>query len=304
MPQSTSPKIAFLGTGIMGSKMAARLLSAGYEATIWNRSPAKSEPLRSMGATIAATPSEACAEADLVIVMLSTGSVVDDVLFSPDDSVATPATNARKNAIFIVMSSIPVAVAKSQAEKLERIGKAYIDAPVSGGEVGAENGSLTIMAGGRNDSIEAARPILETMGRITRVGDVGAGQLAKLANQTIVGITISAVAEAFLIAEKGGVNLNSLLSALRGGFADSSVLRKHGVNIAQQQFEPGAYAHVQLKDLVTAEQQAASESLKLTVLPTVRKLYADMCENDRSELDHSGVYLEIRDQAIKTDAEK
>jgi 2-hydroxy-3-oxopropionate reductase len=195
------------------------------------------------------------------------------------------------------MSSIPVPTAHAQAERLQALGKHYVDAPVSGGEPGAIAGTLTIMAGGKADIIEGARPLIETMGRLTRVGAAGCGQLAKLANQTIVGITIGAVSEAFLLAEEGGVDLQALLTALQGGFADSSVLRKHGVNIAERRFVPGAHAHVQLKDLTTAQEQARSEELDLIITPVVRALYEDMCVHGRAELDHSGLYLEIASRA-------
>lgn len=292
------PKIAFLGTGIMGAPMAAHIARAGFPLTVWNRTAAKTESLRELGVAIARNPSEACFEAEYIFVMLSTGAVVDDVLFSKSNDTGSPAEVSAKGAVFVVMSSIPTRMAETQAHELMNIGRKYIDAPVSGGESGAISGKLTIMAGGDADTIQRAKPILELMGRLTHVGKTGTGQLSKLANQTIVGVTICAVAEAILLAEQGGANVSAMLSALEGGFADSAVLRKHGKNIVNRDFEPGAHAHVQLKDLCTAETQAESTNLDPILLPVVRALFQDMCDHGRSRLDHSGVYLELRDKAL------
>jgi 2-hydroxy-3-oxopropionate reductase len=173
----------------------------------------------------------------------------------------------------------------------------YVDAPVSGGEKGAIEASLTIMAGGDSQIVDKANEILSTMGRVTRVGPVGCGQLAKLANQTIVGITIDAVAEALLLAEAGGANPGAVREALMGGFADSTILRQHGERMIAGNFEPGAKSEVQLKDLRTSRELAESLGLDLPVLRLTESLYQAMCDEGRSELDHSGLFVHLRDRS-------
>ncbi|MCA8896661.1 MAG: NAD(P)-dependent oxidoreductase, partial [Amphiplicatus sp.] len=196
--------------------------------------------------------------------------------------------------LVIVMSSIPVETARAQSEKLAAIGVSYIDAPVSGGERGAIAGTLTIMAGGEIEDIERARPLFEAMGRVTRVGPAGTGQLAKLANQTIVGITIGAVAEALLLAEAGGADISAVREALTGGFADSTILRQHGQRMAEDRFEPGAHAHVQLKDLSTAATLAEKFGLDSPLTNLTKELYTEMCEGKARDLDHSALYLHLK----------
>jgi len=223
--------------------------------------------------------------ADFVIIMLSSGPVVDAVLFEEHESGRNVASYLKAGACVIVMSSIPVETSREQATRLAATDVRYIDAPVSGGEKGAKDATLTIMAGGLDEDIQNAREVLATMGRVTHVGPTGSGQLAKLANQTIVGITIDAVSEALLLAEAGGADLTAVHKALTCGFADSTILRQHG--------EPGAKAKIQLKDLRTSRELAESLGLDLPVLKLTESLYRDMCANGRSELDHSALYLEL-----------
>lgn len=278
-------RIGFLGTGIMGLPMCRHLLRAGYPVSVWNRTLSKAEPLAADGADIAATARAAVQHADYVIVMLSSGPVVTDVLF--DESVRAA---LRPGSTVIVMSSIPVETSRDHAQRLEAIDVAYIDAPVSGGERGAIEASLTIMAGGDGQTVSRARELLETMGRLTHVGPSGCGQLAKLANQTIVGITIDAVAEALLLARAGGADLAAVRSALLGGFADSTILRQHGLRMITGDFAPGGKSEVQLKDLSTSLQLAESLGLSLPVLRLTTSLYRSMCEQGMGELDHSALY--------------
>ena len=172
----------------------------------------------------------------------------------------------------------------------------YIDAPVSGGERGAIEANLTIMAGGAATAVARVGDVLACMGRVTRVGPVGCGQLAKLANQTIVGITIDAVAEALLLAKAGGADPAAVRDALLGGFADSTILRQHGERMLTGNFEPGAKSVVQLKDLRTSRKLAHKLGLDLPVLRLTESLYQEMCDDGRSELDHSGLYLHLADR--------
>lgn len=290
-------KVAFFGTGIMGLPMAGHVLNAGHQVKVWNRSPAKAQPLTALGGIICDTPSEAAAGADIIITMLLDGPTTDKVLLEKDKSGYTPLDTMAAGAIVVVMSSIPVDVTKNQAQKVAAVGGRYIDAPVSGGEKGAKDATLTIMAGGAAADIDAAKSVLSTMGKVTRVGDVGAGQLAKLANQMIVGITIGAVSEAMLLLKEGGADLAAVHQALMGGFADSTIWRQHGQRMIEQNFTPGGRAAVQLKDLRTAAAQAAEEGLNLPILNLLHTLYQDMCAHGRADLDHSGLYLELADRA-------
>lgn len=285
--------IAFLGTGIMGAPMCEQLLDHGYTVRVWNRSSEKSLPLAAKGATVCATPVDAVADAQLIVFMLSTGPVVDSVLFDPDLSGKSVADYIEPGADVVVMSSIPVETSRRQAQQLAERGIGYVDAPVSGGEKGAREASLTIMAGGDLTAIKSSRSVLEVMGRLTHVGPPGSGQLAKLANQTIVGITISAISEALLLAEAGGADPVAVRNALMGGFADSTVLRQHGERILERKFTPGAKAEIQLKDLRTSRELADSLGLDLPVLRLTESLYRDMCRHGYGSLDHSALYLEL-----------
>jgi 3-hydroxyisobutyrate dehydrogenase-like beta-hydroxyacid dehydrogenase len=287
----TSPRVAFVGTGIMGTPMARHLLDAGYPLAVWNRSPEKTAALVRAGGKTAASCADALRGADVVICMLSTGPVIDQVLFAADANGVVPAQTMRPGAVLVVMSSIPVETSQRQAKYLAERGVHYVDAPVSGGEGGAKSGRLTIMAGGEESVIARIRPALETMGTVTRVGPVGMGQLAKLANQMIVGITIGAVAEALLMAKRGGADIVAVLQALGGGFADSTVLRVHGKRMASGDFQPGARAVYQLKDLDTAQDFASGLGMQLPLLSKTRELYQRMCATELAELDHSALYL-------------
>lgn len=295
MMQADHDALLFIGTGIMGAPMARNLEKAGFNLTAWNRSPEKARALKSAAiapvddlATLRKTKRD-------VIIMLSTGAVVDEILFGDDENSGI-VQQLEPGSLVIVMSSIPVERARAQSAKLAKRGVAYLDAPVSGGERGAIDATLTIMAGGEASDIERAHPLFEAMGRVTHVGPVGSGQLAKLANQTIVGITIGAVAEALLLAEAGGANVNAVREALIGGFADSTILRQHGQRMVEDRFAPGAHAHVQLKDLSTAAALADSFKLDSPLMRLTKDLYEEMCAGDARNLDHSALYLHLKDR--------
>jgi 3-hydroxyisobutyrate dehydrogenase-like beta-hydroxyacid dehydrogenase len=286
-------RLAFLGTGIMGRSMCEHLLGAGYEVHVWNRTSCKVLPLIKSGAVQADSAAEAVDGADVVVIMLSSGPVVSDVLFgrTMGDSVAD---RLRPGSTVVVMSSIPVETAKDHAARLLEREVMYVDAPVSGGEKGAVEACLTIMAGGEETAVTHVKKILTAMGNVTHVGPVGCGQLAKLANQTIVGITIDAVAEAFLLVEAGGADVAAVREALLGGFADSTILRQHGKRMIEREFKPGAKAEIQLKDLRTSRVLADSLGLNLPVLRLTESLYKRMCNDGSAELDHSALYEFLR----------
>jgi len=237
------PRIAFLGIGLMGAPMTRNLLNAGYPMTLWNRTESKCEPFADE-ATIAKSPAEAVADADVVITMLENGQVVDDVLVAQGAIAAL-----KEGALLIDMSSVQPSVARGHGALAAEQGAGYLDAPVSGGTVGAAEARLSIMAGGSEVDVARALPVFEVLGKCTRIGSVGAGQLAKLANQAIVGITIGAVSEALLLAAKGGADPAAVREALMGGFAGSRILELHGQRMIDRDFAPGAPARIQLKDL-------------------------------------------------------
>jgi 3-hydroxyisobutyrate dehydrogenase-like beta-hydroxyacid dehydrogenase len=290
-------RIALLGTGIMGGHMARRLALAGFSVAVWNRTLAKAEKLREFGIRLTASPSAACSDADVAIVMLSNGPVVEEVLFSEDASGRKPAETLAPGAVLVVMSSIPVEYCQAQAERLASRGVGYVDAPVSGGEPGARDGTLAILAGGEPDVIAGLADVFAVLGRATRLGPAGTGQLTKLANQIIVGGTMIAVAEALHFATCGGADPAAVRSALMGGFAESKILAIHGERMVERNFVPGGPAEYQLKDIRTAQALAGKLGLHLTLLDSMIGIFSDMIANQGTGLDVSGVMLEVERRA-------
>ena len=284
-------KIAFLGTGLMGAPMARRLLAAGFALTVWNRDRSKAEPLAADGATVAATAVEAARGASVLFTMLTNGGAVGEVLFG-----SGVADVLETGVVVIDNSSIPPAIAREHAFKLAERGIRHIDAPVSGGVVGAEAGTLAIMAGGDADVIDSVRDVLAPLGRITRVGPSGTGQLAKLGNQQIVAVTIGAIAEAMLLVEAGGGSREAFRAAIRGGFAESRILDLHGQRMIERNFEPGGTARNQLKDLDTVLAAAQNLSLNLPLTEVIRAEFAVFVENGGGEQDHSGLLQYLEDK--------
>ncbi|WP_417547720.1 NAD(P)-dependent oxidoreductase [Marinobacter segnicrescens] len=283
----TAPHIAFLGIGLMGAPMVHNLLAAGFPMTLWNRTARKCEPFE-VSATIAATPAEAVAGADVVITMLENGDVVESVLVAQG---VMPAL--RPDAVLVDMSSVQPSLARRHAALAAEQGAGYLDAPVSGGTRGAEAGTLSIMAGGKADTLGKVRPVFEALGQVTHIGPVGAGQLAKLANQAIVGITIGAVSEALLLAAKGGADPVAVREALMGGFAGSKILEQHGQRMIDRDFAPGAPARIQLKDLRMILDEARSEGLTLPLAQLAHNSYLSLVANGHADVDHSGLLLEL-----------
>ncbi|NMT62576.1 NAD(P)-dependent oxidoreductase [Marinobacter orientalis] len=279
--------IAFLGVGLMGAPMVRNLLGAGFPITLWNRTASKCEPFQSE-AGIAGSPKDAIRDADVVITMLENGDVVDGVMVDQGGIGALKA-----GAVYIDMSSVQPSLARRHAELAREQGAGYVDAPVSGGTLGAEQATLSIMAGGPEADIERVRPVFEALGKCTPIGPVGAGQLAKLANQAIVGITIGAVSEALLLAAKGGADPSAVREALMGGFAGSRILELHGQRMIDRDFSPGAPARIQLKDLRMILDEARSEGLTLPLAQQVHNEYQSLVANGHSDVDHSGLLLEL-----------
>jgi 3-hydroxyisobutyrate dehydrogenase-like beta-hydroxyacid dehydrogenase len=283
-------RIAFLGIGMMGLPMARRLCEAGHAVHAWNRSRDRAEPLAAVGATVHDAARAAVDGAELVISILADGAVTASVLF---DASSGAAGAMRPGMLVVDMASIRPAEARDHAARLAALGVAHVDAPVSGGTLGAEAGTLAIMAGGDAPDVERARPVLATLGRVTHVGPHGAGQLAKLANQMIVGITIGAVAEALLLCEKGGADPAKVREAISGGFADSRVLQVHGQRMVERDFAPRARMTVQLKDMRNALATASEIGLQAPVTALFEALYADAVAHGFADLDHSGLFAEL-----------
>ncbi len=286
---TTTPlRIAVLGIGMMGRPIARRLKEAGHQVQVWNRTRAKAEPLAAFGITVHASPTEAVQNADMVISLLENGPVVGHVLFESGAAKAM-----RKGALFIDMASIQPREARDHAARLGEMGLAHLDAPVSGGTVGAENGTLAILVGGRPEDFAQAQPVFAACGRATHVGPHGAGQLTKLANQMIVGITIGAVAEALLFAAKGGADMAKVREAIQGGFADSRILQLHGQRMVERDFAPRGRMAVQLKDMRNALATAGEIGFDAPITALFETLYAEGVDHGLGELDHSGLFVEL-----------
>lgn len=282
------PKIAFLGIGLMGRHQAANLLQAGYPVTAWNRSRAKAEALEPLGATVAGSAAEAVGQADIVVIMLENGPIVADVLFG----VGAAGAAVKPGAVVVDMSSIKPAEAQDHARRFAERGVGHVDAPVSGGTVGAENATLAIMAGGEADHVARVDDVLKAMGRPVHVGPSGAGQLAKLANQIIVGVAIGAVGEALMLAARGGADPAKVREALRGGFAESRVLDLHGQRMVERDFVTKGRSVTHLKDIDNALSAATELGLELPFSGVLADLFRGLLAN-AGDLDHSGLLVEL-----------
>lgn len=285
---AASRRIAFLGTGLMGAPMARRLLKAGFPITVWNRDPSKAQALVADGANLAATAADAARDADIVFTMLSDGNAVGKVLFG-----AGVTEVLKAGAIVVDSSSIAPPIARDHAARLAECNVAHVDAPVSGGVVGAEAGTLAIMAGGEAEVITGLADVFAALGRVTHVGPAGAGQICKLANQQIVAITIGAVAEAMILVEAGGADRGGFRDAIRGGFAESRILDLHGARMVNRTFAPGGPSRLQLKDLDAVAAMADLLDLELPLTAMVRSEFRDFVADGGGEQDHSALLLHL-----------
>src|SRR3984957_9457963 len=280
--------ISFLGLGLMGKPMAMNLIKSGYHLTVWNRTPSKAAELMSAGARLAKSPADAVRQAEAVILMLENGAVVTDLLFTQGVAGA-----CRDRALVIDMSSIAPAIAEDHARLLVKSGLRYVDAPVSGGTLGAEQATLALMAGGEEADIAEASPIFAAMGNVTHVGPHGKGQLCKLVNQCIVAVTIGAVAEGLTLAKSGGADPAQVRKAIMGGFCQSRILELHGQRMIDRNFTPGGYIKNQIKDLKAALEVAGKLRLRLPFTERVCELFATLAKAGKEELDHSALILQI-----------
>ena len=275
-------KIGFIGTGIMGRPMAGHLQAAGHQLYLCRHRTPPPQELVDGGAIECGSPGDLARQADIIITMLPDTPQVNDVLFG-EDGVASGLESGR---LVIDMSSISPIETQAFAEKITALGCEYIDAPVSGGEVGAKSAGLTIMAGGSEAAYEKARPLFELMGKnITLVGDSGAGQTCKVANQIIVALTIEAVSEALVFASKAGVDPARVREALMGGFAGSRILEVHGERMIKRTFDPGFRIDLHQKDLNLALSGARALGVSLPNTATTQELF-NACDGS---LDHSAL---------------
>jgi 2-hydroxy-3-oxopropionate reductase len=279
------PLIAFLGIGLMGAPMAARLAAAGYPVRVWNRTYAKAEALRAQGAEPHADLSSAVRGAGVVISMLEAGPVVGEVIAAALPSLA-------RGLLWIDMSSTRQDEAVSFHAKLAASNCRFLDAPVSGGVGGAQSGQLAIMAGGAQGDFDEALPLLQAMGTPRLVGPVGSGQVAKLCNQLIVGATLNVVAEALLLAQAAGADPVQVREAIRGGFAGSRILEVHGQRMLERNFVAGGQVKSQLKDLHNVLAAAGAAGLSLPVTELVTRQYASIA-GDLSQADHAAALIAL-----------
>ena len=281
-------KIGFIGTGLMGLPMAKNILKAGYNLKAFNRSKNKAAPLKDQGAEISNSIKEAVSDSDVVITMLTDDNAVDEIMSSSDFL-----GGLKSEAIVIDMSSVKPSTATNHGNNLKSKNINYLDAPVSGGTIGAEEASLAIMVGGEQDVFNRASEILKTMGNPTLVGPVGSGQVSKLANQIIVGRTIGAVAEAVTLCEKAGADPVKMISALSGGWADSKILQTHGKRMIEKDFSPKGKTSTHLKDMNNILDCANNFNTHLPISNLVKEMYKTLVENDHGDKDHSSLYMEI-----------
>lgn len=279
-------KIGFIGLGVMGRPMAGHLIAAGHEVYL-NRVKAVSSHLVEAGGKPLDTARAVAEAADIIILMVPDTPDVEAVLFGKDGVAEGPLADK----LVIDMSSISPVATKDFAARIAKLGAAYVDAPVSGGEVGAKAASLTIMVGAAPADFDRARPLFELMGKnITYIGDVGAGQTAKVANQVIVGLTIEAVAEGLALAKAAGADPAKVREALMGGFAASRILEVHGERMIKETFDPGFRIRLHRKDIGLALDAAKSLHLSLPHSASLQQLMNRALAEDLGDKDHSALF--------------
>ncbi len=286
-----SETLGFIGLGIMGKPMAKNLVKAGYSLVVFDVNPSPVNELTALGAKAAESPAAVARSVKKIITMLPDGPQVEEVISGPDGilDAATPET------ILIDMSSISPTISRKIASELARKGARALDAPVSGGEPGAINAQLAIMVGGPADLFEEVRPIFDVLGKsAVLVGDAGAGQVTKLANQVLVAIHLEAMGEALLLASKAGVDPMKVYEAIKGGQAGSNVLNAKVPLVMSRNFKPGFKIRLHQKDLKNALEAAGNLGLQLPVTGLVKDMVDSLVAEGKGEEDHGGImqYLE------------
>jgi len=280
--------IGFIGTGLMGFPMAKQLLKSSYKLKAFNRSIEKADPLRKFGAEISKSIKEVVTDRDVIITMLTDDIAVDEVMKNPEFI-----DNIKPGTTVVDMSSVKPRTALFHGKNLNSKDINYLDAPVSGGTIGAEEASLAIMVGGEKEVYEQSVDILKTMGNPTLVGPISCGQVSKLANQIIVGLTIGAVAEAITLCEKAGADPKKMIEAVKGGWADSKILQTHGKRMIDKDFTPKGKTSTHLKDMNNILECARNSNTQLPISNLVKEMYKTLVKNGHGEEDHSSLYKEI-----------
>ena len=281
-------KISFIGTGLMGFPMAKNLLKKNLDLKIFSRTLEKSKPLEEFGGKIINSLSEAIIDSDIILTMLTDDDAVEKVLGNSDFL-----KNLKPSSTVIDMSSIKPKIAIKYGKLLKENNVNFLDAPVSGGTIGAEQGSLAIMVGGDQKIFDNAIDVLKIMGNPTLVGPIGSGQISKLANQIIVGVTIGAVAEAITLCEKAGVDGNKFIKALSGGFADGKILQNHGKRMIKKDFSPKGKVSTHLKDMNNILECANDFNTQLPISNLIQSMFKSLVDNGNSDDDHCALYKEI-----------
>ena len=278
--------IGFIGLGVMGTPMARHLQGAGHKLFTSRHARPPHKDLTDNGLTVLETPKAVAVEAETIILMLPDTPDVEGVLFGENGV----CEGVQAGKLVIDMSSIAPLPTKEFARRIREKGGEYLDAPVSGGEVGAKNATLSIMVGGNQESFDRAKPLFDVLGKnITLVGECGDGQVTKIANQIIVGLTIEAVAEALVFASKAGADPAKVRSALMGGFAASRILEVHGERMVKRTFAPGFRISLHQKDLNLALSSARALGVSLPNTAAAQELFNSCAANGDGELDHSGM---------------
>lgn len=286
-------RVGFVGLGLMGYPMAKNLAQAGHELTVHNRTPARSETFANeTGAAVATNPKELAQNCGVVITMLPGPPEVEEVVSGEGGLLS----GAETGTLIVDMSTSSPSLARRLAEKASESGVSMLDAPVSGGDVGAIDGTLSIMVGGTLSDFERARPLFETMGKtVTHVGESGAGQLTKAANQIVVALVIEAVSEALALASKGGVEPEKVLDVLGGGLAANKVMEVKREKFLSKDFEPGGKVESHHKDLGIALETARESGVALPASALVDQMFAALMARGRAGYDHSALLTLLED---------
>ncbi|MCF8566106.1 2-hydroxy-3-oxopropionate reductase [Alicyclobacillus tolerans] len=281
-----SERIGFIGLGVMGKPMAANLLKGGFSVTVHNRSQAAVQELVQQGASAAATPAEVAASSDVVITMLPDTPDVEQVYFGESGLLSS----LREGMLFVDMTTASPGIARKIYDAVQKLGADSLDAPVSGGDVGAREGTLSIMVGGSAQAFERAMPVFNAIGKnIVRIGEAGAGQVAKACNQVVVALTIEAVGEALTLAAKSGVDPAKVRDALLGGFAQSRILDLHGKRALEHRYDPGFRVKLHRKDLAIALETARSAGVSLPGTALVGEMMNALIAQGMGDEDHSAL---------------
>ena len=289
-------KIGFIGLGLMGKPMCLNLQKAGAELVIHNRSQAVVQELSQIeNISSAQTPAEVASVSKIIIIMVSDTKALETVLFGEEGL----STGIKAGSLVIDMGTTAVTPTRDFAKRLNSRGADYIDAPVSGGELGAINGNLVIMAGGADEPLQKVKPVFDVLGNsLVHIGDVGTGQITKAANQVIVGLNIGAVAEALTLAQRAGADIAKVREALMGGFAASRILEVHGQRMIDETFQPGGKITTQHKDMTQAIELAGEYDQTLPASELNRSLYNNLIEDGKGDLDHSALFLAYKEKRL------